>query len=123
MTNTRMTDSEIFERRYPVILREFSVRKNSGGSGKYIGGNGVVRDIEFCYPVEASILSERRVIAPHGINDGGNGQRGVNLWVKNNGKNIINIGGKNSVKVKPGDRIIIMTPGVVDVAPKYFDIS
>ncbi|CAI4384023.1 APG_G0044050.mRNA.1.CDS.1 [Saccharomyces cerevisiae] len=111
MTNTRMTDSEIFERRYPVILREFSVRKNSGGSGKYIGGNGVVRDIEFCYPVEASILSERRVIAPHGINDGGNGQRGVNLWVKNNGKNIINIGGKNSVKVKPGDRIIIMTPG------------
>ncbi|CAI6900359.1 ANM_collapsed_G0053590.mRNA.1.CDS.1 [Saccharomyces cerevisiae] len=111
MTNTRMTDSEIFERRYPVILREFSVRKNSGGSGKYIGGNGVVRDIEFCYPVEASILSERRVIAPHGINGGGNGQRGVNLWVKNNGKNIINIGGKNSVKVKPGDRIIIMTPG------------
>nr|CAI6673667.1 BPK_HP1_G0042800.mRNA.1.CDS.1 [Saccharomyces cerevisiae] len=60
MTNTRMTDSEIFERRYPVILRGFSVRKNSGGSGKYIGGNGVVRDIEFCYPVEASILSERR---------------------------------------------------------------
>lgn len=111
MTNTRMTDSEIFERRYPVILKEFSVRKNSGGSGHYMGGNGVIRDIEFCEPVEASILSERRVIAPHGINGGEDGQRGINLWVKDSGKNVINIGSKNSVKVQPGDRIIIMTPG------------
>ncbi|GAV47860.1 hypothetical protein ZYGR_0I01560 [Zygosaccharomyces rouxii] len=111
MTNTRITDSEIFERRYPVILREFSVRNGSGGQGKYFGGNGALRDIEFRQPVEASILSERRVIAPRGINGGADGERGLNLWIRDDGKNLINIGSKNSVKVKPGDRIIIMTPG------------
>lgn len=111
MTNTRMTDSEVFERRYPVMLREFSIRSGSGGDGKYVGGDGVVRDIEFCQPVQASILSERRVIAPHGINGGQNGQKGINLWVRSGGQNIINIGSKNSVKMTPGDRIIIKTPG------------
>ncbi|GCF01482.1 5-oxoprolinase [Zygosaccharomyces mellis] len=111
MTNTRMTDSEIFERRYPVILREFSIRNGSGGQGKYFGGNGAVRDIEFRQPVEASILSERRVVAPHGINGGADGQRGLNIWIRDNGRNTINIGSKNSVKVKPGDRVVIMTPG------------
>lgn len=111
MTNTRMTDTEIFERRYPVILREFSVRRGSGGRGKYHGGDGAVRDIEFRQPVEASILSERRVVAPHGMNGGENGSRGLNLWIRDGSKSVINIGGKNSVHVKPGDRVIIMTPG------------
>ncbi|CDF87715.1 BN860_12794g1_1 [Zygosaccharomyces bailii CLIB 213] len=111
MTNTRMTDSEVFERRYPVLLREFSVRTGSGGKGRYTGGDGAVRDIEFRKPVEASVLSERRVIAPHGLNGGNDGQRGLNLWIRDQGKNIINIGGKNSVKVTPGDRILLMTPG------------
>lgn len=58
MTNTRITDPEIFERRYPVVLREFSLRKGSGGEGLYRGGDGVVRDIEFLEPIQASILSE-----------------------------------------------------------------
>lgn len=111
MTNTRMTDSEIFERRYPVILKEFSVRSGSGGDGQYIGGDGVIRDIEFCQSVQASILSERRVVAPRGIYGGQNGQKGINLWIRNNDRDIINIGGKNSVRVNPGDRIIIKTPG------------
>lgn len=111
MTNTRMTDSEIFERRYPVILKEFSVRAGSGGDGQYIGGDGVIRDIQFSKPVQASVLSERRVVAPHGINGGKDGQKGINLWIKNDGKNIINIGSKNSIKVHPGDRIVIKTPG------------
>ncbi|CAR29091.1 hypothetical protein ZYGR_0Z00120 [Zygosaccharomyces rouxii] len=111
MTNTRMTDSEIFERRYPVILREFSIRSCSGGDGQYMGGDGVIRDIEFSQPVQASILSERRVVAPHGIHGGQDGQKGINLWIRNNGKNTINIGSKNSVRVNPGDRIIIKTPG------------
>lgn len=111
MTNTRMTDVEVFERRYPVILREFSIRQGSGGNGKFVGGNGVIRDVEFRAAVTASILSERRAIAPHGLQGGQDGQRGENLWVRKDTNAVINIGGKNSFKAKPGDRFIIMTPG------------
>ena len=82
MTNTRITDSEVFERRYPVILREFSLRKGSGGLGRHKGGDGVVRDIEFRIPVQASILSERRVYRPYGLEGGDDGQAGLNLWVR-----------------------------------------
>ncbi|KAJ6069540.1 hypothetical protein N7499_011427 [Penicillium canescens] len=67
MTNTRITDAEVFERRYPVILREFCCRPNSGGNGQHRGGDGVVRDIEFRIPVQVSILSERRVYHPYGL--------------------------------------------------------
>jgi 5-oxoprolinase (ATP-hydrolysing) len=81
MTNTRITDGEstsllqtlltiVFERRYPVILREFSLRPGSGGKGKYHGGDGVVRDIEFRIPCQVSILSERRVYRPYGLHGG-----------------------------------------------------
>lgn len=82
MTNTRITDGEstcylwisinnlVFERRYPVILREFSLRPGSGGKGKYRGGDGVVRDIEFRIPCQVSILSERRVYRPYGLHGG-----------------------------------------------------
>ncbi len=64
MTNTRITDPEILERRYPVILRAFHLREGSGGKGKFVGGDGVVREIEFLEPLKVSILSERRVFAP-----------------------------------------------------------
>ncbi|CDR40053.1 CYFA0S04e02608g1_1 [Cyberlindnera fabianii] len=110
MTNTRMTDVEVFERRYPVILKEYSIRKGSGGDGKYKGGDGVIRDIEFRAPVKCSILSERRVVAPHGLEGGDDAKRGENLWVKKDG-HVINIGGKNTVSMEVGDRIIIKTPG------------
>lgn len=60
--NTRITDAEVFERRYPVLLREFSLRAGSGGAGKHRGGDGVIRDIEFRRPVQVSILSERRSV-------------------------------------------------------------
>jgi 5-oxoprolinase (ATP-hydrolysing) len=60
----------VFERRYPVILREFSLRAGSGGKGKYHGGDGVVRDIEFRIPCQVSILSERRVYRPYGLHGG-----------------------------------------------------
>ncbi|SSD59515.1 probable 5-oxoprolinase [Saccharomycodes ludwigii] len=111
MTNTRMTDVEIFEKRYPVILKEFSVRKDSGGKGKYNGGNGAIRDIEFRVPLQVSILSERRTIAPHGLDGGSDGQCGLNLWIRKENNAVINIGGKNTIRVKPGDRVIIQTPG------------
>lgn len=60
MTNTRITDPEVFERRYPVLLREFSLREGSGGEGLYRGGDGVIRDIELLEPIQCSILSEVR---------------------------------------------------------------
>ncbi|OBA23088.1 Hydantoinase B multi-domain protein [Metschnikowia bicuspidata var. bicuspidata NRRL YB-4993] len=119
MTNTRITDAEVFEKRYPVLLREFSIRENSGGSGANPGGCGVVRDVEFRVPVTASILSERRVIAPHGLNGGGDGARGQNIWVrqiKDEQGNVVdhrevNVGGKATVTAQVGDRFIIRTPG------------
>lgn len=82
MTNTRITDSEVFERRYPVILREFSIRKGSGGKGQHRGGDGVVRDIEFRIPVQVSILSERRVYHPYGLAGGEDAACGLNVWVR-----------------------------------------
>ncbi|ODV93510.1 hypothetical protein PACTADRAFT_46885 [Pachysolen tannophilus NRRL Y-2460] len=119
MTNTKMTDVEVFEKRYPVILREFSIRQNSGGNGKFKGGNGAVRDIEFRVPLTASILSERRVNMPYGLLGGQPGSRGLNSWVRRIydkdgnfvGTRTINIGGKNTVNVQAGDRIVLKTPG------------
>jgi 5-oxoprolinase (ATP-hydrolysing) len=145
MTNTRITDAEVFERRYPVILREFSLRAGSGGKGQHSGGDGVIRDIEFRIPVTVSILSERRVYHPYGLEGGEDAQCGLNVWVREvpkpdprsdatNGTNgvngingppkehddekahetiyrHINMGGKNTAEMKPGERIIVMTPG------------
>lgn len=82
MTNTRITDSEVFERRYPVLLREFSLRQGSAGKGMHRGGEGVVRDIEFRIPVQVSILSERRVYHPYGMEGGGDAACGLNIWVR-----------------------------------------
>lgn len=131
MTNTRITDAEIFERRYPVILREFSLRHGSGGKGQHPGGHGVVRDIEFRIPVQVSILSERRVYRPYGLEGGEDAQSGLNIWVRkvegaNKGdaaksrsdnedeefeEQRINLGGKNTASMQAGERIIINTPG------------
>lgn len=66
MTNTRITDPEILEKRYPVLLRQFSLREGSGGAGVYRGGDGVVRELEFMKPLTVSILSERRAFQPYG---------------------------------------------------------
>ena len=114
-TNTRMTDPETFEKRYPVILREFSIRKGSGGGGRNPGGNGCIRDIELRRPMQVSILSERRVVAPYGMAGGENGQRGKNLWVKidpeDGSTRTISMGGKASIMAGVGDRVIIQTPG------------
>jgi 5-oxoprolinase (ATP-hydrolysing) len=114
MTNTRITDAEVFERRYPVLLREFSIRKGSGGKGAHPGGDGVVRDIEFRTPVQVSILSERRVYHPYGMAGGEDAECGQNLWIRKlpTGEiRTINLGGKNTAAMKAGERIIINTPG------------
>jgi 5-oxoprolinase (ATP-hydrolysing) len=110
MTNTRMTDPEIFEQRYPVLLHRFSIRENSGGSGFHRGGDGLVREIEFRRPVVVSILSERRVHAPRGLKGGENGARGANYLVRTDGRRVY-LGGKNTVTVNAGEVLQIFTPG------------
>ena len=110
MTNTRITDPEILERRYPVILRQFSLRPNSGGRGKFCGGDGIIRELEFLRPLEIGILSERRAFAPYGLHGGEDAKRGINLIQTNEGR-IISLGGKNTYSARRGDRLIIQTPG------------
>jgi 5-oxoprolinase (ATP-hydrolysing) len=111
MTNTRITDPEILERRYPAVLRQFSVRAGSGGAGKWRGGDGVVREIEFTAPVTFSILSERRgKYAPGGMNGGRDALGGVNTLTRK-GEASIDIGGKNTVELASGDTVRIETPG------------
>lgn len=110
MTNTRITDPEILERRYPVILRRFCLRDGSGGDGMHAGGEGIIRDLEFRIPIKVSILSERRAFRPYGLKGGGDGERGRNLWVRKEGR-VINLGGKNTAEMRAGDRIVIMSPG------------
>lgn len=122
VTNTRISDPETFERRYPVLLHEFSIRKDSGGEGLYRGGDGCVRDIEFRMPLQVSILSERRVIAPYGMAGGDEGKRGLNLWIRKDAEDgttrTINLGGKATANMKAGDRIIVLTPGGGGYGPR-----
>ena len=99
MTNTRITDPEILERRYPVLLHQFSVRHGSGGVGTYRGGDGVIREMEFTRPLTVSILSERRAFQPYGLCGGGPGARGVNLLTHGDDQRIVSLGGKNTVQV------------------------
>lgn len=110
MTNTRITDPEIMERRYPVLVREFSIRLDSGGKGKNRGGNGLIRELEFLEPLEVSILSERRVLPPYGLQGGQPGKTGKNLLLHKNGRQT-DLGGKNTLRVQAGDRLRIQTPG------------
>ncbi len=110
MTNTRITDPEILERRYPVLLREFSIRQGSGGRGKHTGGDGLVRELEFLEPLNMAILSERRVFAPYGLAGGDPGKQGKNIFIRSSGRTL-NLGGKNEIRAGVGDRIRILTPG------------
>lgn len=115
ITNTRITDPETFEKRYPVILRGFSIRKGSGGAGFYKGGDGCVRAIELTRPMQVSILSERRVIAPYGMAGGCDGGRGLNIWVRQDpedgSERKISLGPRATTMMGKGDKIIIQTPG------------
>jgi len=105
MTNTRITDPEVIEQRFPVRVREFSIRRHSGGKGRNPGGDGVCREYEFLAPLSVSLLSERRVTAPFGLAGGEPGARGRNLL------NGAEIAGHASFEVTPGDRLRIETPG------------
>ncbi|HTN03573.1 MAG TPA: hydantoinase B/oxoprolinase family protein, partial [Planctomycetaceae bacterium] len=111
MTNTRLTDPEVIERRYPVRIREFSIRTGSGGAGRHPGGDGIVRRIEFLRPLRVSLLTERRgPYAPFGLAGGEPGQLGRNT-LETAGGDRQDLGGKASFDVQAGDELTIETPG------------
>ncbi|TRD12798.1 5-oxoprolinase [Erythrobacter insulae] len=109
MTNTRMTDPEILEHRYPVVLDEFRIDRGSGGKGQWNAGDGITRTIRFLEAMECSILSERRKIAPFGLLGGEDGRVGRNCVERADGQ-IEDLGGSGQTNVEPGDRIVIRTP-------------
>jgi 5-oxoprolinase (ATP-hydrolysing) len=111
MTNTRLTDPEVLERRYPVRLVEFAIRRGSGGAGKQRGGDGVVRRIEFLRPLDLSILSQRRgPYAPYGVLGGEAGALGRNTLIRRDGARE-ELPALASLKVAAGDVLVIETPG------------
>ena len=110
MTNSRITDPEVLEWRFPVRLEEFSVRKGSGGMGAYTGGCGVVRKIRFLKPMKAAIISSHRKFAPKGLNGGEDGKTGHNYVVRNDGY-FEELGGRALVKMDTGEIFVIETPG------------
>lgn len=110
MTNSYLTDPEVLEWRYPVLLKEFSIRENSGGTGRHRGGNGVSRQICFLEPMTASILSGHRRVPPFGVAGGGSGALGSNRVERSSGS-IENLGGLAEVEMNAGDTFIIETPG------------
>ncbi len=110
MTNTRITDPEIMEFRYPVQLRSMAIRKSSGGVGRWQGGDGIVRQILFKVPVTLTLLSQHRKIAPYGMNGGASGKTGEQKVLRHTGETI-KLKGMDTIDMQPGDQIIIKTPG------------
>jgi len=110
MTNSRLTDPEVLEGRFPVLVREFALRGGSGGNGEFRGGDGLVREVEFREPMTAGILSNHRRIAPFGLAGGGAGRVGLNRLIRRDGASET-LQGTAEVAVEPGDRLRIETPG------------
>jgi len=110
MTNSRLTDPEILEWRYPVRLESYEIRPNSGGSGQWHGGNGGVRKIRFLAPMTASILSNNRIVAPFGAAGGDAGECGRNMVIRNDGSQE-ELSFVASTEMQAGDVFVISTPG------------
>ena len=110
MTNSRLTDPEVLEARLPVLLREFRYRHGSGGAGRYPGGDGLVRRIEFRRPLSAAILSNHRRLAPRGLAGGADGARGLTTLIRADGR-VEELGATAAVTVVAGDVMLIQTPG------------
>jgi 5-oxoprolinase (ATP-hydrolysing) len=110
MTNSRLTDVEVLEQRFPVRVRRFAVRRGSGGAGRWPGGDGVVRNIEFLEPMQAAILSNRRRVPPFGLEGGAPGACGRNYVLRADGTHE-ELGATAVVELAAGDRFVIETPG------------
>jgi 5-oxoprolinase (ATP-hydrolysing) len=110
MTNSRLTDPEILERRFPVRLEAFAVRKGSGGDGAHRGGDGTIRRVRFLAPMQAALLSTRRDFPPQGLAGGRAGEAGAERLIEASGE-VKDLPGCFSVMLQPGDVIEILTPG------------
>ncbi len=110
MTNTRMTDPEVFELRYPVRLELFGIRRGSGGAGQWFGGDGAIRRVRFLEPMTAVIVSSRRNVAPFGLEGGADGAAGLQWVERVDGSREI-LTGTDSAEMRPGDVFVIETPG------------
>ena len=110
MTNSRLTDPEILENRFPITVDQFSIRRGSGGKGKFHGGDGVVRRIRFNKEMTASILSNRRKVPPFGLTGGLNASAGHNYIERSTGS-VEELPGTATTTVRPGDTFVIETPG------------
>lgn len=110
MTNTRMTDPEVLENRFPLRLLEFSIRKGSGGAGKHKGGEGIVRRLEFLTDMTATVLSSHRVTRAFGVNGGGDGQIGENSVVRADGTHVP-LASNDQCALQAGDVFVMKTPG------------
>ena len=110
MTNSRLTDPEVLESRFPVMLERFAVREQSGGNGAYKGGDGGVRCIKFLQAMTLSILSNGRIHSAFGVQGGGDGLPGINLVHRVNGQTEV-LAHSDQAQMQPGDRVEILTPG------------
>jgi 5-oxoprolinase (ATP-hydrolysing) len=110
MTNTRMTDPEVLELRYPVRLEHFGIRRGSGGDGKWRGGDGSVRRIRFLEAMTAVIVASRRNVAPFGLEGGEDGAAGRQWVERASGVHEV-LTGTDSAELAPGDAFVIETPG------------
>ncbi len=110
MTNTRITDPEVLEHRYPVRLERFAIRAGSGGEGRYRGGDGAIRELTFLEPMSLSLLSQHRVEAPYGMDGGEPGRCGRQRLVRASGQ-VEELASVDGREVAPGDRLILETPG------------
>jgi 5-oxoprolinase (ATP-hydrolysing) len=110
MTNSRLTDTEILEAALPILVREFAVRRGSGGAGRRRGGDGIVRRIEFRATLDAAMLANRRRVPPFGLEGGGSGAPGVTRLRRRDGT-IVAFEGTARFRVEPGDVLEVLTPG------------
>jgi 5-oxoprolinase (ATP-hydrolysing) len=110
MTNTAITDPEVLEARFPVRLLSFRKRTGSGGAGSWQGGEGIEREYLFEEEVTISLLTQRRASGPEGMADGQPGLPGEQILIRQNGEEI-KLGSIDSISAKPGDRLILRTPG------------
>jgi 5-oxoprolinase (ATP-hydrolysing) len=111
MTNTRLTDPEVLEDRYPVRLRRFEIRAGSGGAGTKRGGDGIVREVEFLDALDVSLLTSRRTTQPYGVDGGRPGASGRNLLTRAGEASATELSGAAHFRVGPGDVLRIATPG------------
>ncbi len=111
MTNTRLTDPEVLEIRYPVRLRDWSIRHGSGGAGQHRGGDGMVRELEFLAPLSVSLLTNRRLTVPYGMAGGSPGQAGRNSLRRSGETTCTDLPPAGTIQVDPGDRLRLETPG------------